>query len=127
MATDSSEFADKAISAYMQMAKSAWIGLASGTIHEQERSDNIMNDEIRWHGYDSADIYDAQNTLLKAIADGRPLMTDILMRTPPDRAAILVRIAERAGVPLERGTYSQILEACELAGSDGKLVAWWTL
>lgn len=86
-----------------------------------------MNDDVRWQGYDEADIYGAQDDCLIAIEDGNPLKVDILQRIPPWRARLLASVAKKAGISLEKGTYEQLAAEAKKVGGNGKLGEWWTL
>jgi hypothetical protein len=70
-------------------------------------------------------IRDNQDDCLIAIEDGNPLPVKALLALPPWRAVLMARVAEKAGVPMERGSVEQIrAEAVAVTGS-GKLGSWW--
>lgn len=71
------------------------------------------------------DVYGWQDDCLIAIKDGSPLRADRLLRLPPWRAVLVARVAERAGVPLERGTVAQLTAEARAVGGDGTLGNWW--
>lgn len=63
----------------------------------------------------------AQDHLLIAIRDGRPLPDVDLRRLPPWRAVLIARIADRAGVPLEHGTVAQLVDEATAVRGAGTL------
>lgn len=63
----------------------------------------------------------AQDHLLIAIQDGRPLPDVDLRRLPPWRAVLIARIADRAGVPLEHGTVAQLVDEATAVRGAGTL------
>jgi hypothetical protein len=80
--------------------------------------------EIR-HLPPEPDVYGYQDDCLIAIEDGRPVPADRLLRLPPWRAVLIARVAERAGVPLERGGVRQLIAEARQVGGAGKLGNWW--
>lgn len=84
-----------------------------------------MNDDVKWHGYDRADIYSAQDDVLIRIDDGEPILASLFQRIPPLRSAMLARIAIKAGGDLDRGTLDQVIAEAEEVGADGKLGDFW--
>lgn len=83
-----------------------------------------ISQEIRYSRADQ-DIYGWQDDCLIAIEDGHPLRADRLLRLPPWRAVLVARVAERAGVPLEKGTVVQLITEARRVGGGGKLGNWW--
>lgn len=81
--------------------------------------------EFVWHGYHTADIYDAQDTCLIAIKDGTSIPVNVLRRIPPERAALIAVVASKAGIRLERGTYEQVRVEAGEVGARGILGDWW--
>lgn len=84
-----------------------------------------MEDDTRWHGYDTADIYAAQDDCLIAIRDKKPLPVALLQRIPPIRALLIAGINELAKRRLEKGTYAQLEAEAKVVGGSGKLGEWW--
>lgn len=85
-----------------------------------------MNDDVKWHGYDRADIYAAQDDVLMRIDDGEPILASLFQRLPPLRAALLARIAITAGGDVDRGTLEQVIAEAKEVGGNGKLGDFWT-
>lgn len=83
-----------------------------------------VSQEIRYSRADQ-DIYGWQDDCLIAIEDGNPLRADRLLKLPPWRAVLVARVAERAGVPLERGTVVQLIAEAREVGGDGELGKYW--
>ena len=72
-----------------------------------------------------AELMANQDDCLLAIEDGDPVPADRLGKLPPWRAAAIARIAEKAGVPLERGTAAQVHAEAREVGGAGTLGEWW--
>jgi len=71
------------------------------------------------------DIYGLQDDCLIAIEDGHPLRADRLLKLPPWRAVLVARVAQRAKVPLEKGTVDQLIAEASAVGGNGKLGNYW--
>jgi hypothetical protein len=70
-------------------------------------------------------LYAHQDDCLIAISQGRSVPTRHLQSLPPWRAALIARVADRAGIPLEHGTLDQLVaEAARVTGA-GRLGYWW--
>jgi hypothetical protein len=83
-----------------------------------------ISQEIRYtRGY--LDIYGWQDDCLIAIEDGNPLPVELLLKLPPWRAVLVARVAQRAKVPLEKGTVDQLISEARAVGGDGKLGNYW--
>ena len=72
-----------------------------------------------------SDIYGWQDDCLIDIEDGHPLRADRLLKLPPWRAVLVARVAQRAGVPLEKGTVEQLIAEARTVGGSGKLGNYW--
>jgi hypothetical protein len=66
-----------------------------------------------------------QDDLLLSITEGRALDTRKLRVLPPWRAVMLGRVAQRAGLGLERGTLEQLQAEAHRVGRGGRLGEWW--
>lgn len=74
---------------------------------------------------DEQDVYGWQDDCLIAIEDGHPLRADRLLKLPPWRAVLVARVAQRAKVPLEKGTVDQLIAEARAVGGSGKLGNYW--
>lgn len=72
-----------------------------------------------------AELMANQDDCLLAIEDGHPVPAAKLGKLPPWRAVMLGRIGAKAGVPLERGTVSQLHAEAREVGGAGTLGRWW--
>lgn len=72
-----------------------------------------------------AELMANQDDCLLAIEDGNPVPAAKLGKLPPWRAVMIARIAEKAGVPLERGTAAQVHAEASAVGGAGTLGQWW--
>jgi hypothetical protein len=72
-----------------------------------------------------AEMYAAQDDCLIAIDDGCPLPVARLRVLPPWRAVLVARVANRAGVSLERGTLGQLVAEARAVTGSGELGDWW--
>lgn len=70
-------------------------------------------------------VYQKQDVCLIAIERGTPVPARILADLPPFRATLIAGVAERAGVPLEGGTYNELRLEASRVGGEGELV--WPL
>lgn len=67
----------------------------------------------------------AQDDCLIAMENRKPVPVAKLQALPPWRAVALARIADQAGLALERGTVEQIAAEAREVGGDGTLGDWW--
>lgn len=68
---------------------------------------------------------DASDDILIGITDGKPVATAALQVLPPWRAVLLARVADKAGIGLERGTLAQLVAEARAVTGTGVLGAWW--
>jgi len=67
----------------------------------------------------------AQDDCLIAISDGHRLPAARLKMLPPWRAVLIARVADKAGMRLQRGTIGQLLAEARAVGGSGELGDWW--
>ena len=70
-------------------------------------------------------IRDHQDDCLIAIEDGDPLPVRALRSLPPWRAVLMARVAEKAGIGLERGSVVQLVAEAWAVTGAGTLGNWW--
>jgi len=83
--------------------------------------DELILALLRWraeHAVASRDLQAAQDDCIIAISDRRSPPDATLRRLPPWRAVMVARIADAAGVPLEKGTLDELTaEAARVTGA----------
>lgn len=74
---------------------------------------------------DRSELMAHQDNCLANIIAGRSLPTAELQNLPPWRAVMMARVADKAGVPLEQGTLTQLIQEAARVTGAGDLGNWW--